>query len=136
MRKVTFLSQAAIELVKEPHYVISIGDKGFDVNFQASHKDVLKLEFDDIEQHIAGYDLFDYVHGRKILDYIKIIPDGELLLIHCQAGISRSAAVAKYLNTYCNFFLVLDYPCCGLTDRYNGHVYGVLRLMSSDVCKV
>lgn len=61
---------------------------------------VLQLQFDDIQpaellfpkQLRLGGARADHV--RQIIDFAKGIPDGSRLLVHCEAGISRSTASA------------------------------------------
>lgn len=64
-------------------------------------KRILKLKFDDTEigepNHITRED------ARKIAEFVKsIMPDTEQIIVHCTAGISRSAgvcaAILKYLK--------------------------------------
>jgi hypothetical protein len=131
MRSVTFLSQIDASALTEPHYVISISDKD-EVKFACPHYDVLRLYFEDIEQHSAGQELFSVNHARQVLKWAKAIPDGGAVVVHCQAGVSRSAAIAKFLHDNLGYWLFLDGACYGKFDKYNGHVYGLLRLLDSD----
>ncbi len=60
-----------------------------------NRRGLLQLAFADIEQPIPGYTLFNDDHAHDILDFVtghwrKI----ETLMIHCEAGLSRSPAVA------------------------------------------
>ena len=131
MRSVTFLAQIDATALTTPHYVISISDKE-DVRFSCEHFDVLRLKFEDIEQHCAGQELFSVQHARAVLKWAKRVPDGAAVVVHCQAGVSRSAAIAKFMNDHLGYLLLLDKPCYGKLDKYNGHVYGLLRLLDSD----
>ena len=49
--------------------------------------------------------MFSEEHADKIIDFIKRIDRSMPLIIHCRAGISRSAAVGVELNDYINRFL-------------------------------
>lgn len=79
-------------------HVISIGSPGVVPPHgytQVSHR--LRLEFDDINTPVNDpeYVLPTAEDIRKVIDFVPLIShSGGNLLIHCQAGISRSAAVA------------------------------------------
>lgn len=56
----------------------------------------IRALFDDIEDYGApGPDWYPPMrhHAESILTFLRDVPDDGLLLIHCQAGVSRSAAV-------------------------------------------
>ena len=56
---------------------------------------LLQLAFADITQDIPGYQLFHDDHAHDILDFVTHNWDHVVtLMIHCDAGISRSSAVA------------------------------------------
>jgi len=60
--------------------------------------DYLSLKFSDIEKEMEGEILFNEHHAKKILYFINKIKDkAEILIIHCEAGISRSGAVGLFL---------------------------------------
>ena len=62
-------------------------------------KGVLKLHFADINRPLLTYILFDDDHAKQILEfYNKIKSDITLLVVHCQAAISRSPAVCAALS--------------------------------------
>jgi len=131
MRYVTFYPQIEAQTLTEPHYVISIVDKT-PVVFPCHHHAILRLVFDDIEQFAEGQNLFSISQARSIMSWVKDVPEGATVVVHCYAGVSRSAAVAKFLHQHLGFMLRLDPPCYGKLDRYNGHVYGLLRLLDAD----
>lgn len=56
----------------------------------------------------------------------------EPIIVHCQAGMSRSAAVAKFLADKRGYTLNLSKPCLGTTQFYNRHVYGTLNLNDAE----
>lgn len=90
---------------------------------------ILRLEFDDID--VVGdfdapkpYILFNDNHATRIIEFAKVVRDShkvEGILVHCQAGISRSAAVAKWIAEKYQLPFVESYAL------YNKHVYRVLR---------
>ena len=71
---------------------------------------ILKLEFDDItdmdipQKHADGSPLilFDAGLAGRIIRFIREIDRQKILVIHCDAGVSRSGAVGEQLNEYCN----------------------------------
>ena len=50
--------------------------------------------FDDIEEPIEGYVHPTHEAVQEILEFTATCQDGDSLLVHCHAGISRSTAVA------------------------------------------
>ncbi|MEG0870609.1 MAG: hypothetical protein RSG77_26740, partial [Hafnia sp.] len=108
MKKVTFLSRLFVTGITEPTNIISIGDPGEDIPiFGCEHKRMLRLEFDDIEEQISPeYRLFSHSDAGKVLRFIAECGD-EDILVHCHAGISRSAAVAMFMNERLGYFLDL-----------------------------
>lgn len=69
----------------------------------------LFLQFDDIEQgdpHFVSYILFDRKMAREILGFVKFWttekPEIDLIIVNCEAGVSRSAGVAAALSMIFN----------------------------------
>jgi len=61
--------------------------------------DILRLEFDDVDEHGKGAKLFTDQMAHHVLEYAEeVVNRGQSLLIHCHAGVSRSAAVAIALG--------------------------------------
>jgi predicted protein tyrosine phosphatase len=91
---------------------------------------ILDLEFDDVdpvryeflEQAHLECVLFDPRHARAILEFTAQHRDAPLLLVHCNAGVSRSPAVAIGLagDASRHAELRTRYP------HYNMHVLRVL----------
>jgi predicted protein tyrosine phosphatase len=56
---------------------------------------VLRLHFTDIiEQGVPSDILFSEDHARAIREFIDAWPDATRIIVHCQAGVSRSPGVA------------------------------------------
>lgn len=56
---------------------------------------LLRLAFPDLAMPVEGCDLFDEEHAHRILDFVQDVWRRiELLMVHCEAGVSRSPAVA------------------------------------------
>ena len=88
-------------LTKEPYAAISIQDEGswnfgFTLTRNRFCRDVLTLYFDDFEEPGAGVKLMDERQAAQIIDFLMQHQHTENILIHCFAGMSRSAAVAKF----------------------------------------
>jgi len=85
---------------------------------------VLRLEFDDISEPENPYILFDEALAVQVIDFVEEVRDShevEGILVHCEAGISRSSAVAKWISKK----YVLPFP--SNYNLYNKHVYRTLR---------
>lgn len=126
--RVLFVSKHAAEsnMPWSDWAVISITDR--DSFGEAKIKDgwhsVLRVHFHDVdpaepcdEPHI----LMNEEHARQIVEFVRGLPDEvNGILVHCQAGISRSAAVAKWI---CEEFRI---PFDERYDKFNRHVYQLL----------
>lgn len=83
---------------------------------------VLKLSFHDVSPNQDGMDAllkyFGAEDAKAIVEFVRrVAPEVEGLMIHCRAGISRSAAIAKWV---CEEFNI---PFNHKYDLYNIHVY-------------
>lgn len=138
--KIEVLSQMQVEdksylqsLVKNNKYIIiSITEPDFRANITTVGYclGVKRLEFDDLDrivtdnkyvEDIKEYKVFDSDQAKSILDFIELhVLDIELIVIHCAAGVSRSAGVGcalQYILIGNDYRLVKVRPC------YNRHVY-------------
>jgi len=60
-------------------------------------------------------------HALEIVNFVQAIaPNVEGIMVHCKAGISRSAAVAKWIAE------IYQLPFNHAYDYYNKHVYKML----------
>ena len=90
-------------VVDKPCIFISINDIGsssplFAVN--DSIKDVLTLFFDDEEDTLKG---MNPAHAKRVVDFVcKWKEKIDLIVVHCGAGISRSAGVAAAIGKVIN----------------------------------
>jgi predicted phosphodiesterase len=106
IRSVDFVSQAAAEglpglPMQDSVAMISISTPGTWEPDLADFAHVLKLEFHDVEDADAEpWVVFDRAHAKAVIDFVNKLHDAEEawdLIVHCKAGISRSAAVALYV---------------------------------------
>jgi predicted protein tyrosine phosphatase len=88
--------------LKEPHIVISIRSKPFDIVTMAENKMRLRslsLVFGDIDKPVEGELLFTKTDAAIILGFVRDNQRDDLTVVcQCGAGISRSAAVAAALS--------------------------------------
>jgi len=64
---------------------------------------ILRLQFHDIDREVTGCKLFAIEDAKEILKFVeKQIAHVNFFIIHCHAGISRSAGVAAALSKIYN----------------------------------
>jgi predicted protein tyrosine phosphatase len=75
--------------------------------FEENHKNVLNLKFDDIdtkEIQVGKWTAngFSVEQGKEVLTFLENINKDSLkvLVIHCAAGVSRSAGIGDFANDY------------------------------------
>ena len=132
---VSFVDHATAEsIVPEPDWaMISItGFNPYDVNNQAQlHPhwgEVLRLAFDDVS--IRGDDLHGITEEQaaQIIAFLDAVQDKvDKVVVHCLAGVSRSAGVAKFIAE--RYALEFDHTY-GL---YNTLVYQTLKEVEAGV---
>lgn len=88
-------------------------------------KHILKLSFHDVSPKKDGRDaLLTYFceqDAKSIVEFVRrVAPDVDGILIHCRAGISRSAAIAKWVCGEYRISFNRKY------NLYNIHVYQLL----------
>ncbi|MBS1143068.1 MAG: hypothetical protein H6R14_474 [Proteobacteria bacterium] len=109
--KVYFASRELAEsLIGKPSMaVISITDPGSPpANLHAQFEHILRLAFFDavpadefLPAPLPG--MFDYVMARQIVNFVHALhqsPETVSVLVHCEYGVSRSAAVALFVEAY------------------------------------
>lgn len=79
--------------------VISISDAAHGpAQLKPGWRNVLRLEFYDRDKPTLGLTTFNDTHAKAILDFLELVaPHVDGIAVHCFAGISRSAAVAKFI---------------------------------------
>lgn len=121
---------------KETHAFISLygteqGEFKPSVNLPLWYSGIF-VQFDDVDryyppQNISGYEKQSLTpisrnQAKEIVDYIQHLqelPTSLKLIIHCYAGVSRSAAVGKFINDYYKMKL----PQYERLSLYNKFVY-------------
>ncbi|MHB8833318.1 MAG: hypothetical protein ACYC9V_09105 [Desulfobacteria bacterium] len=125
VRKVTWIPQHDAEDLLPVYGLGMISITGTDrrrARLRKGWRDILRLVFDDIEAPVADYVLFDDRMADRIIDWLYRVDDRvEEIIVHCSAGISRSAAVARFVaERYGIEEFDFDYR------SYNLHVYDLL----------
>lgn len=111
VRQIRFTSREHAEaLAAQPHMaVISITDPGMpEARLDPAFRRVLRLAFFDavpaddyLPAPFPG--LFDHTMARRISDFLRelhALPEAISVTVHCEYGISRSAAVALFAAAY------------------------------------
>lgn len=108
--KITILSAEQCKLFMkeehvEPYIVISINNTGQVTNLPLGKglKSILLLEIDDLEKEVPNCTLMNKTHAREIRKFVDNFKHKvNHIVIHCTAGVSRSAAVGFTLERYLN----------------------------------
>ena len=141
IKKIVFLSELFAQRVKplKDMAMISISDEE-DVDLPDWGDRILRLRFFDIDQRhiddwpnlVKEYVIFTTDHARQILDFLHRVENQvECVVVHCGAGVSRSAGVAffiadkygieKFKRAYKNYKI------------YNKLVYSTLTKVDNEV---
>lgn len=122
-RQTRFLSRTAAELfpANDDGVLVSITDPGTPPPVLGpAWRDILRLEFFDADDHIAaevereGMTVCQPEHAERILGFLDRwhrATDGPgQLIVHCEQGISRSAAVARFAARRYDLAYPWDHP--------------------------
>ncbi len=107
IRSVDFISQVAAELLpgrplRSDVAMISILTPGAREPILGDFKHFLRMEFHDVDDDSEPWVVFDAGHAKAVIDFVaQIHASAEPLdvIVHCKAGISRSAAIALYVES-------------------------------------
>lgn len=84
--------------------LISVGDKDSQYGYLVKHKRVFELKFDSGDELTT--DTID-----KLFEFIdECVKSNENIVVHCQYGRMRSAAIAKFIEKYFDYIFE---PCPG-----------------------
>lgn len=100
MKSVVFYPRAIAEKLQPTgsEVIVSIHDRvQGPAALQTGWKDVLFLSFHDTDVAKDGYDLFNEEQAGQVIDFIARHADVERIVVHCNMGVSRSAAVAMFI---------------------------------------
>ena len=123
--EIRFMSQAdAVKLVPmQDTALISITEPGELADLAQGWDHLHRISFHDCDEStFSGCILFDSSMADRLIDFVDCLPhDVNRIFIHCNAGISRSAAVAKFISERLDVNFNNQYPL------YNKLVYRTLR---------
>lgn len=125
LQQVVYISrrEAEIRVGSADWAIISISDPmHYPAMLKGGWHSILRLEFSDIEQPGKFKVLFSADDARAIRAFVHHADENGCIgmLVHCKAGISRSAAIAKWITE--EFNLTCDYSF----DGHNHHIYSML----------
>ena len=114
--------------------LISIGEPAAsegDPHIQEGWNDVLRLSFHDILPSTSNtdgaYTLMQDEDAKVIVDFVHhVAPHVDGIIVHCKAGISRSAAVAKWI---CGEYKI---PFNATYSKYNEFIYRMMVLAADE----
>lgn len=89
-----------------------------------------KLIFDDIDNHVHDFILFNKTHAIQIIDSmltpnLLVNDDFQHIIVHCTAGVSRSAGVVLFLLQLRERTIITNLNQNSLSG-YNRRVYNTL----------
>lgn len=115
------------ESLSTPHHIISIGEQCDGWNLQNCHTHVLRLLFDDVQEFLDdSYIMFSNEQAQSIIEWLSTIPDDSLVIVHCEGGVARSAAVVKFMVDKLGYEFEADCYCKGDYSLMNLLVYDTL----------
>jgi len=125
--KTRFYSRQVAEYLSTPHNIISIGEKNDGWQLKSCHTNVLRLLFDDVQEFLDdSYTMFSTEQAQSIIDWLSTIPEHSLVIVHCEGGVARSAAVVKFMVDKLGYTFEADCFCRGDYSLMNSFVYDIL----------
>lgn len=97
---------------------------------QGNWLEVLQIKCHDITKETPPYVLFNKEHARQIVDVVdkhKYPPWG--IVVHCQAGVSRSGATAHFIANYHGYSEVhngFSLEAVNSAPHINRHIFNLL----------
>lgn len=90
-------NDSTIDLINDTAIISICNTDGSMVHwFKYNHDNVLNIDFDDVEHDIPDLGVFAITpeQAKTIVDFFEKHINARNFIVHCEAGISRSAAVA------------------------------------------
>lgn len=126
-RTVTFIPREVAEVfppAKDTHLISIIHPQQARPFHHEEWSGITTLMFDDVTMQAKGMLLFDFSHAKKVIDVVN--RGHRHIVVHCEAGMSRSAAVAKWISDNFDYRLFMHHEGIGTDKHYNKLVYDVL----------
>ena len=133
MKSVVFYSRVIAEKLQPTgsEVIVSIHDRSQEpATLQDGWKDILRLSFHDMDVAKENYDLFNQDQAKEVIAFIEKYADVERIVVHCNMGVSRSAAVAIFISEQQERNLFQQgraFFCPDLPAQYNRLVYSTLN---------
>lgn len=112
------ISDCAMISITEPNHFSGLAE------LKEGWYEVLRMEFDDVDPETCSdqANKFISIHQARVIAAFvdSVAPNVSSIMVHCRAGISRSAAVAKWIAE--RHGLPFDHHY----KTYNKHVYKLL----------
>lgn len=125
--KTRFYSRQVVQDLDTPHNIISIGERSDGWKLHDCQTNIIRLLFDDIQEYLEErYHLFSEEQALAIIQWLQTIPDDSLVIVHCEGGIARSAAVVRFMIDKMGYELDPDRFCKGNFSLMNVFVYDTL----------
>jgi predicted protein tyrosine phosphatase len=106
---------------------VSAADEG-PASLKPGWSPLLRLEFADADPGCGVGGIFDLAQAKQVVDFIEAAAAAGLnLLVHCYAGISRSAAIARFAGEHVGGQVYAGGQRMSPSyDLHNKHVYRLL----------
>lgn len=126
MKKVIFVSKTAAENAGGwPDWAVISITEDYKAELQDGWFAICRQSFHDVDPDIGcmvPHVLMTTNNALSIVEFVhRVAPNVDGILVHCKAGISRSAAVAKWIAER------FDLPLEHRYESYNRHVYRMLK---------
>ena len=114
---------------------ISNSNSEFKSFFDSDYQNVLRLEFDDVtdQDNEPGTVLFNREHAQKIIEFMDINKDIDMLYVHCLAGQSRSGAVGTFINDIYGSETYYEFMKRNPTIKSNYYILALLRRIYNNI---
>lgn len=132
MKTVTFVPASVAQVISEDDEFREHVVNGTGIGISIRHPDEPTLfalddgwftfVFDDVETPVSGLKMFDIKMAQEIIRVVENY-GSEYVVVHCTAGMSRSAAVARWIADNMGYVLELHPDGVGTDKHYNRHVY-------------
>lgn len=133
MKSVVFYPRAVAEGLHPngQEVIVSIHDREQGpAQLQDGWKDILRLSFHDTDVPKDNYNVFGPEQAKAVMAFIEQHADVERVVVHCNMGVSRSAAVAMFISEQQDRALFQQGRAFFHPDRpaqYNRLVYSTLN---------